>query len=116
MLCPGVDDQWGSVMSEEDTSLSANEDRRRFLQNCGRFAVTVPPAMTIMLSTSLTSTAIAASSGGGGGGSRGGDGGKGDRPDTGVKTGADSGLKTTIDTGKKQPEAKGDHPERSRGH
>lgn len=51
-------------MAEKATT----DDRRRFLQSCGRFAVTVPPAITIMLSTSLLSDAIAASSGGGGGG------------------------------------------------
>lgn len=55
-------------MSEEITALGTTEDRRRFLQSCGRFAVTVPPALTIMLSTSLSSAAIAASAGGGGGG------------------------------------------------
>ena len=35
------------------------DDRRNFLKNCGRFALTVPPAMTILLSTSLSSPAIA---------------------------------------------------------
>ena len=39
------------------------EDRRIFLAKCGRFAVTVPPAMTALLSTSLTSDAIAHSGG-----------------------------------------------------
>ncbi|KFG90248.1 hypothetical protein BV98_001913 [Sphingobium herbicidovorans NBRC 16415] len=58
-------------MSEEPAILSAVEDRRRFLKSCGRFAATVPPAMTIMLSTSLSSAAIAASAGGGGGGPKG---------------------------------------------
>ena len=53
---------------EDQSPLNATEDRRRFLQSCGRFAVTVPPAITILLSTSLSSAAIAASSGGGGGG------------------------------------------------
>jgi hypothetical protein len=53
---------------EDQSPLAATEDRRRFLQSCGRFAVTVPPAITILLSTSLTSEAIAASGGGGGGG------------------------------------------------
>jgi hypothetical protein len=36
-----------------------DEDRRRFLKSCGRFAVVTPPAMTLLLSTSLTSDAIA---------------------------------------------------------
>lgn len=55
-------------MSGDTRSFATTEDRRRFLQSCGRFAVTVPPALTIMLSTSLSSAAIAASAGGGGGG------------------------------------------------
>ena len=55
-------------MPEENSPLNANEDRRRFIQSCGRFAVTVPPAITILLSTSLSSAAIAASTGGGGAG------------------------------------------------
>ena len=37
----------------------ATEDRRKFLQSCGKFALTVPPAMTMLLSTSLVSPAIA---------------------------------------------------------
>lgn len=42
----------------------ATDDRREFLKNCGRFAVTVPPAMTVLLSTSLSSPALAKSTGG----------------------------------------------------
>jgi hypothetical protein len=38
-----------------------DEDRREFLKTCGRFAAVTPPAMTLLLSTSLTSTAIARS-------------------------------------------------------
>ena len=38
-------------------------DRRKFLAACGKFAVVTPPAITMLLSTSLTSDAIAASSG-----------------------------------------------------
>jgi hypothetical protein len=37
------------------------EDRRKFLISCGKFAAVTPPAMTLLLSTSLTSTAIAQS-------------------------------------------------------
>ncbi|QQO12631.1 hypothetical protein JJB99_24630 [Bradyrhizobium diazoefficiens] len=37
------------------------EDRREFLKSCGKFAVVTPPAMTLLLSTSLSSTAIARS-------------------------------------------------------
>lgn len=42
----------------------ATEDRRKFLQSCGKFALTVPPAMTMLLSTSLVSPAIAQTIGG----------------------------------------------------
>ncbi len=56
-------------MEHEDGHFSASEaDRRNFLKSCGRFAATVPPAMTVMLSTSLTSNAIAKSTGHGEGG------------------------------------------------
>ncbi len=40
------------------------DDRREFLKTCGRFAVVTPPALTALLSTSLTSTAVAHSGGG----------------------------------------------------
>jgi hypothetical protein len=43
-------------------------DRRKFLAACGRFAVVTPPAVTLLLSTSLHSDAIAHSGGGKGGG------------------------------------------------
>lgn len=39
-------------------------DRREFLAKCGRFAIVTPPAVTLLLSTSLTSDAIAKSGGG----------------------------------------------------
>jgi hypothetical protein len=42
---------------------SASEDRRKFLATCGKFAIVTPPALTLLLSTSLNSTAIASSSG-----------------------------------------------------
>ena len=42
-------------------------DRRKFLAACGRFAVVTPPAVTLLLSTSLNSDAIARSGGGGSG-------------------------------------------------
>ena len=54
-------------MADEPSFSGDDEDRRRFLKTCGRFAATVPPAMTILLSTSLSSKAIAKSTGGGGG-------------------------------------------------
>jgi hypothetical protein len=49
----------------------ADEDRRKFLAACGKFAVVTPPAITLLLSTSLTSDAIAQSGGKPGGGPRG---------------------------------------------
>ncbi|WP_319005597.1 hypothetical protein [Pararhizobium sp. YC-54] len=52
----------------------AHEDadgRREFLKSCGRFAAVTPPAITMLLSTSLTSNAIAKSGGGGGGKTKG---------------------------------------------
>jgi hypothetical protein len=44
-----------------------DDDRRKFLAKCGKFAVVTPPAITVLLSTSLNSQAIASSSGQGGG-------------------------------------------------
>jgi hypothetical protein len=52
------------------------EDRRQFLLTAGRFAAVTPPAITLLLSTSLTSDAIARSGpqGNNGKGNGGGDG------------------------------------------
>jgi hypothetical protein len=57
-------------MLPEDTDLA----RRNFLKSCGRFAVVTPPAISLLLSTSLDSPAVAASgaNGSGGNGSSGG--------------------------------------------
>ncbi len=44
----------------------ADEDRRKFLASCGKFAIVTPPAITMLLSTSLNSSAIARSGGGNG--------------------------------------------------
>ena len=38
-----------------------DEDRRAFLQTAGKIAVVVPPAMGLLLSTGMSSSAIAAS-------------------------------------------------------
>ena len=38
-------------------------DRRDFLRSCGKFAAITPPAVTFLLSTSMSSKAIAASTG-----------------------------------------------------
>jgi hypothetical protein len=48
-------------MNEAEAASSA--DRRKFLAACGKFAVVTPPAITLLLSTSLNSTAIAHSGG-----------------------------------------------------
>jgi hypothetical protein len=56
-------EQPGSTPPSEE----ANEDRRKFLASCGKFAIVTPPAITMLLSTSLNSTAVAHSAGGGGG-------------------------------------------------
>jgi len=49
---------------ENDAEVAAAADRRKFLAACGKFAAITPPAMTMLLSTSLTSTAVIASGGG----------------------------------------------------
>ena len=36
-------------------------DRRKFLAACGKFAAVTPPAITLLLSTSMSSEAIAKS-------------------------------------------------------
>jgi hypothetical protein len=46
-----------------DTGTPLDDDRRKFLASCGKFAVVTPPAITMLLSTSLSSTAIAYSGG-----------------------------------------------------
>ena len=43
--------------------MDQDDDRREFLAKCGKFAVIVPPAMTVLLSTALTSDAVAQSGG-----------------------------------------------------
>jgi hypothetical protein len=51
--------------------IETNEDRRDFLKKCGTFAAVTPPAVTFLLSTSMSSKAIAKSGGGGGHGPKG---------------------------------------------
>jgi hypothetical protein len=60
-----------------DTATPLDDDRRKFLAGCGRFAVVTPPAITVLLSTSLNSTAIAHSGGRGYSGWHGHSGGRG---------------------------------------
>jgi hypothetical protein len=60
-----------------DAGTPLDDDGRKFLAYCGKFAVVTPRAITMLLSTSLNSTTIAHSGGsgsdgpGGGGGPRG---------------------------------------------
>ncbi len=46
-----------------DAGAPLDDDRRKFLAACGKFAVVTPPALTVLLSTSLNSKAIAHSGG-----------------------------------------------------
>jgi hypothetical protein len=48
-----------------DTGTPPDDDRRKFLAACGKFAVVTPPALTLLLSTSLNSNAIARTGGNG---------------------------------------------------
>lgn len=51
--------------AEPETELSAAQtDRRAFLAAAGKLAVGVPPTLIVLLSTSMSSPAIAQSSGG----------------------------------------------------
>ena len=47
----------------DDNEKPSGDDRRDFLKKCGTFAAVTPPAVTFLLSTSMSSKAIAASSG-----------------------------------------------------
>jgi hypothetical protein len=75
------------MQPQENLSIrdTASEDRRKFLATCGKFAIVTPPALTLLLSTSLNSTAIAGSSGhtkgNNGYGNGGGDGSPNGKPD-----------------------------------
>ena len=53
--------------SAREPDLCEDQARREFLRKAGRFAVVTPPAITLLLGTSLNSRAIAMSSGSGGG-------------------------------------------------
>lgn len=48
---------------EDNAEVAAAADRRKFLTSCGKFAAITPPAIAMLLSTSLTSTAVMASGG-----------------------------------------------------
>jgi len=50
-------------LPRETSPAAVTTDRRVFLAKCGRFAVITPPAVTMLLSTSMSSEAIAKSGG-----------------------------------------------------
>lgn len=50
-------------MELHEPKLSPQADRRAFLTTAGKFAAVVPPAMTVLLSTTMNSPAIAQSNG-----------------------------------------------------
>jgi hypothetical protein len=52
-------------MECETTPPTPEDDRREFLKKCGKFAAVTPPVVTLLLSTSLHSGAIAQSGSGG---------------------------------------------------
>jgi hypothetical protein len=54
----------GLTVDNQQDSGSADGDRRASLQNAGRLAVVAPPVMGLLLSTSMSSPAIALSGGG----------------------------------------------------
>jgi hypothetical protein len=74
-------------MEKEELGPAGAVDRRAFLTTAGKFALVTPPAMTMLLSTSLSSPAIAASGvggyAGGGSGGSGGTGGTGEHNSAG---------------------------------
>ncbi len=62
-------------MRAQSTEDDVQRARRRFLANCGRFAVATPPAISLLLAASRANYAVASS-----GGTRSGGGGGGDDP------------------------------------
>lgn len=79
-------------MQPQETRSQEGTDRRAFLAKAGKFAVVVPPAMTMLLSTTMSSPAIAQSAMPAPGGGTGGTGG-----DTGGGTGGGT-TTTTVRT------------------
>jgi hypothetical protein len=80
---------------KHEVAIASAAERRKFLAACGKFAIVTPPAMTLLLSTSLSSNAVTQSGGGkignngdngdhpnNGGGNGGGDGSPNGKPDT----------------------------------
>ncbi len=59
-----MDHEPNSVPSPLDPGAAEDQARRDFLKRAGRFAVLTPPTVTMLLSTSMNSNAVAASGGG----------------------------------------------------
>jgi hypothetical protein len=76
-------------MRRDEVIMSAATDRRAFLAAAGTFAAVTPPAMTMLLSTSLASPAIAASGRGSYQGDEDDHGKEGSRGNNGVGNGPD---------------------------
>jgi hypothetical protein len=55
--------QGAASMDAENRRTDPEQDRRKFLVRASKFAAVVPPAMTMLLSTSMNSPAIAQSGG-----------------------------------------------------
>jgi hypothetical protein len=56
----GVNHVVRGTMNQPDPKQSmtqADEDRRRFLKSCGRFAAVTPPALAVLMSTTLKAQA-----------------------------------------------------------
>lgn len=52
------------TLPPDNETKTPETDRRAFLKGAGKYALVVPPAMTFLLSTTLTSEAVAQSAGG----------------------------------------------------
>ena len=52
-----------AVDQQTDGAGNMDRDRRAFLASCGRFAAITPPAVVVLLSTTLSSKAITRSGG-----------------------------------------------------
>ncbi|MBB4240507.1 MULTISPECIES: hypothetical protein [Rhizobium] len=60
-------------MDRHDQSENIGPSRREFVEGCGKYAVVAPPVLTFLLSTTLSSGAIAKSGQGNNGYGNGGD-------------------------------------------
>jgi hypothetical protein len=61
-------DRLAEMRSLSEAAADSDADRRKFIETCGKFAASTPPAITVLFSTSLNSTAIAKENNGKGNG------------------------------------------------